>query len=208
MHTPGDDLRHVAVLIGDCERYGAASPFGIHLFLDGAESLFPLLETVCVVIPDDIPENGLSHIPFHISEVIKALISVCIPGSFSGRQQAVDLHGDKGGIDHDILGGSGMDVHAGDPELGFGRIEILILDLTLCIAIESIGEVSAECLEIKVCGSHSDLLVRSKRDADRPMRNLILHDPLRHGHDLGDSGFVVRAQDGGPVACDQSAAFQ
>ena len=208
MHTAGDNFRHVAVLVCNSESSRASSPFLIDRFLYIPERLFALFKFFCIMIPDDIAEYCMAHVALHVNEMIESLISVCIPGRFALRQHRVDLHGNKRSIYHNIFGRARMNIHAADPEFSFGGVEVLILDLTLRIAVQCVGKVSAEFFHIKMSGAHADLFVRSKGDGNGTVGDIFVQNPFCHGYDFSDTCLIVSSQDRCSIACDQGAPFQ
>ena len=67
-----------------------------------------------------------------------------------------------------------MYAEAGDLEFCFAGVEVLILDLALGVAVQSITILSAELLYIEVRSAGADLLVRSEGNRDWSVRYLCL----------------------------------
>ena len=83
------------------------------------------------------------------------------------------------------------------------RREGLDLELAEPGAVERVGDVGAERVEIEVLGSPADLLVDRERDPRGCPRSLGMPDEVRdRSHDLRDPGLVVGAEERRPVARD------
>jgi hypothetical protein len=94
-----------------------------------------------------------------------------------------------------------MDRQAADRHADRRRRERLDLELAEVGAVERVGDVRAECVEVEVLGAAPDLLVHRERDADRRARALAVASEAPHrSHDLGDPGLVVGAEERRPVA--------
>ena len=70
------------------------------------------------------------------------------------------------------LEGTRMYAEAGDLEFCLAGVEVLILDLALGVAVQSITILSAELLYIEVRSASADLLVRSEGNGDWSVRHL------------------------------------
>ena len=100
-----------------------------------------------------------------------------------------------------------MDIEALNVELCFACVEALVLDLAFCAAVDGVGIVRAERLHVKMRSSASDLFVRGKCHTERTVRDPFLLDYFYHGKDLGDTGFVIGTENGGPVGGDECASL-
>ncbi|MPM87021.1 hypothetical protein SDC9_134114 [bioreactor metagenome] len=74
-------------------------------------------------------------------------------------------------------------------------------------AVDGVGKVRAEFFQIEMFGAAPDLLVGGKGDRDPAMfYRIIGEQPLRHRHDLGDAGLVVRPEQRRAVCDDEAFA--
>ena len=93
-----------------------------------------------------------------------------------------------------------MDVAALDVHRGGSGVEVLEFQFPDLAAVHCVGEVGAEFLHVELDHSAADLLVRGESYLDLA----VLESGVRRyvccgGHDLGHSGLVVGAEEGGPV---------
>ena len=100
-----------------------------------------------------------------------------------------------------------MDVDAGKFYNCSGCIEVFVLDFAFCIAVECVGVICIEFFYIKMRWSHSNFFVWSECDGEWSMRNIFAVQSFNHGHDFGDSGFIICAENCGSVGSNQSSAF-
>ena len=140
--------------------------------------------------------------------MIESFVLFCTARSLHAWQQRIDLHCDQTGVDHRVFAGTGVYIESFDIEFGFAGVKALILDLAFGISVQRIGVIGAEFLQVKMCGSRTDLFIRCECDTDRSVRDLLFDELFGEGKDLGDSSFVVGAQDRGAVGGDQGAPFQ
>ena len=108
------------------------------------------------------------------------------PWVVSGLPRRVDeLAGREPGVD--------LDAVDGDDRLGAG--EGLVLELAHGRAVQRVGAPGPEALDVEVRGALADLLVGGEADAQRRARQLGMCGQVGdRGHDLGDAGLVVGAQ--------------
>ena len=138
--------------------------------------------------------------------MIKALVIFRVIRRLQRREQAVQLHGDERGVDHLALRGAGVDGLAADLDLRAGRIEVLIFQLAECAAVDGIGVIRAEALDIKPVGPASDLLVGRKGQPDSAVRLAGREQQLRGGQDLRHACLIVCAEQRRAVRDDQALA--
>lgn len=98
-----------------------------------------------------------------------------------------------------------MHADAPDLEIGLTRVEVLVLNLALRVAVHGVGDVRVEVLHVEVAGAGADLLVRRERDAQRTVRRAVAKHALERAHDLRDASLVVHAQNRGAVARERRA---
>ena len=73
--------------------------------------------------------------------------------------------------------------------------EILDLELAAAAPVQRVGATGTETGDIEVRGATSDFLVGRKGDPHRSVPDFrVRHQIFRRRHDLGDTRFVVRAQ--------------
>ena len=85
-----------------------------------------------------------------------------------------------------------MDAVALDADAELRRRESLLVDLPHLRAVERVGEVRAELLDVEMFHPPADLLVDGEADTDRRVLDLRMLREVRDGrHDLGHARFVV-----------------
>ena len=99
-----------------------------------------------------------------------------------------------------VLRRAGVDADAVDRQHELVRGEGLALDLAETGAVERVGEVGAECVEVEVVRAPADLLVHREGDARGRARLVLGEQAFRSRDDDRDPGLVVRAEEGRPVA--------
>jgi len=98
--------------------------------------------------------------------------------------------------------GEAMDGHGGS-----SGVEVLVFHGTGIAAVHSIGKVGTKAGNVKQAGTLADLLVRGKGDAQLAVGQALFQHGLHGGHDLGHTGLVIGAQQGGAVGGDQGLAL-
>ena len=168
----------------------------------GEESLF-LLKALAVVVADDVAQRRLGHAAAHLGQVEKALVAVGLLRHFVLRQHRVEGHRRGRGVDHDIFGAAGVDADAVHRQNGGGGVEVFKFDLTERAAVHGIAVVAAELLHVETVDTVADLLVGREDDAHLAVLDVFLDHRLDRGHDLGDAGLVVRAEQRRAVGDDE-----
>ena len=122
------------------------------------------------------------------------------------RQATLGQRGDErrrelDGVHELALGASRMHGLAVDGDPDPLRGEGLDLELAEPGSVERVRDVRAERLEVEVLGPPPHLLVDGESDADRSVPTLRMPDEVGDGgHDLGDPGLVVGAEERRAVA--------
>ena len=168
----------------------------------GKERLF-LFKALAVVVADDIAERRLGHAAAHLGQVEKALVAVGFLRHFVLRQHRVEGHRCGRGVDHDIFGAAGVDADAVHRQNGGGGVEVFKFDLTERAAVHGVAVVTAELLHVEPVHAVADLLVGREDDAHFAVFDVFLNHRLDRGHDLGDAGLVVRAEQRRAVGDDE-----
>jgi hypothetical protein len=111
------------------------------------------------------------------------------------RQRGDDLRGQVKRVDQRVLRLARMDRDAFHAHVRLVRGERLVDDLTELGAVQRVRDVGLQVArEIRVNAS-ANLLIRRERDPDRSMGQLrMLQQMMRDGHDDGDAGLIIRAQ--------------
>ena len=116
------------------------------------------------MVPDDVAQGALLHRAFHIGQMDKAFIAFSILRFLGSGQQPFILHSNILGVDHPVLGRTGMDVQSGELHSGGSRVEIFILQFTQGAAVHRVGIVCGEALHIEQIRAPADLLLGGKTD--------------------------------------------
>ena len=202
-----DLLPHVVVGVLHLHLDGGGAVLAVEVGGDEVHPLLPLLETGPVVVPDDEAQPGLGLVALHVAQVVEALIALGVGGGLRRRQHVHELQGHEAGVAHLVLGGAGVDVEAPDGDLGGGGVEILILQLAQLAAVHGVGRGGPEALHVEVVGAAAHLLVGGDGHGDAAVGDLGMGGQILHGgEDLGHTGLVVGAQQGGAVGDDQVLA--
>ena len=138
----------------------------------------------------------------------EALIALGAGGDLLRREGGGDLNRDEGGVDHDVLGGAGVDAHAAHRERRGGRVEGLKIDLADLVAVHREGKVRPEALQIQQSRAVADLLIRRETDRDGGVRPPPVQELFEQGHNLGHARLVVRAEEGRAVGGDEGLAHR
>ena len=118
-------LAHVVILVLDFH-LGTAGELGVDFTHQMLYLLFALLKTCAVVIADNIVERGLLHRAADAYQMIEALVTLCVFGSFGARKHGDELIGDAYGVEHFVLCITRMHVAALEGDAGAGGVEVLI----------------------------------------------------------------------------------
>ncbi len=202
-----DFFYHIIILIVHDELHRAFAVPVIEYLRRHRHLFLAMLEQRTAVVADNILHLRLLHGSLHGKEMEKAFPALRAGRHFGARQEAVEFHGRQHRIDHDILRRTRMYIDTSYGDLGTGRVEILVYDLSLGIAVYRVGKIRTECLQVKMIGAVSDFLIRCKGDADPAMRYVLLQNLLRRCEDLRDAGFVIRAEHRGAVCHNQRSAL-
>ncbi len=103
--------------------------------------------------------------PLDAVDVEKAFAPFGVGGGFGRRHQIQKFLGQQNCIAHFVFCFAGMDVEAGEMDVGVGGVEILIFQFTQRSAIYCVGCRCAESREIEVLRAAPDFFVGSKSDA-------------------------------------------
>ena len=118
-------------------------------------------------------------------------------GEAIGGQLGDDPRGEAGGVDQLPGGEARVDVDPLDRDDRLGAGEGLVLELADGRAVERVGAARAEGLDVEERGAEADLLVGREGDPQvRPRQLRVGGEVGDRGHDLGDPGLVVGAEQG------------
>ena len=93
-----------------------------------------------------------------------------------------------------------MGIHSVNRDISGCGVEVFALDAADLAAVNSIGKIGVEARKIKVIRAAAYLLIGSKADAQRTVADIfICVDFGAQGDYLGDSRFVVRAEQSGMI---------
>ena len=94
-------------------------------------------------------------------------------------------------------------------DFGTCGVEVLILQLALHTAIDRIGKLSAEILDVEVIDTATNLLIGRETNADLAVLHLgVGQQVLRCGHNLGNTRLVVSAEQRRAVGMDQRMSLE
>ena len=165
------------------------------------------LKAVLIVVPDQGLQKAALRRRFEIIGVEVALPSLGVLAALVDGQHVHELHADLQGIDHDALGLAGMHAPAVDHQLGFRRVEGLVVVGSQAVAVDGVGHVRAKARQIQVMGAAAHFFVRRKGQLDGAVLDFrVLQQILGQHHFDGYGGLVVAAQKGGAVGHHQVVA--
>ena len=203
-----DLLDHVAVAVLDLHFDRTGTILAVEVGRDLEQVVLLILQLVRVVVAQDIAELGVGDIAVHLAEVIESLPPLGGLRACHDGQSHVELHRHIGGVDHGILCTAGMDREAVDGDGGRSSVEVFVLDAAHVAAIDGVGKVCPEALEVEQSGTLADLLVGGEGDAELAVRPPLGQQGLHCGQDLGHAGLVICAQQGRAVGGDEGLALQ
>ena len=89
------------------------------------------------------------------------------------------------------------------------RAPRFVADLAELFAVDRVGELGAESLDVKLVDAGSDFFIRREGDRDRAVFDLrVLHQRIDHRHDLSAAGFIVGTKQRRAVGRDDVVADQ
>src|SRR5690606_10849134 len=210
LHNPHhrfDFLPHVVILVPDADLNAAFTVPGPKFVRDGGKRRLARLESAAVEVADDEAEFGLVHAAFQGYGMIEALVSFGLFRRLALRQLRQESGGHAQRVDHFSFRRAGMDVRAKERDPGFGGVERLELQLAEGPAVHRVGERGAEGGRVEAVRAPADFLVGREGDAHLAAFDFRMAQQIVHGgHDFGDAGFVVGAEQGGAVRGDQRVA--
>ena len=107
-------------------------------------------------------------------------------------------------VDHDALGGSGVDVIASHMHDSRGGVEVFILQLAELTAIHGVGPLGAEAIQRKTVGAATDLFIRREPQVNITMRYFWMGQQMgRRRDDFADPGLVIGTEQGGAIGGDE-----
>ena len=138
----------------------------------------------------------------------KTFVTGSIFRHFFFRQTSHKLIGYSNRIDHFILRIPGMNIPSFENDPGISGIKILKFQFSDLSSIHRIGKLSSEFFYIKMIGPFPYFLIGSETDAYFTVFNFGMSDQIFGcGQNLGDSGFIVRTQQGIPICSDQCLPY-
>ena len=198
---------HVVVAVLQLQHHGARAVLSVQAGGDFLHQGLAGGELFAVMVADDVVQLGGGHIAAHLIQVEEALKALGVLGHLFGGQGGGELHGNGLGVLHQVLGAAGMHREAVHGDHRVGGIEVLVLQLAHVAAVHRVGELCAETVHVKEVGALAHLFVRGEADAELAVGDVLLLNTLHCGHNLGDAGLVVRAQQSGAVGGDQGLAL-
>ena len=205
-HASGELFLHVVVAVTDGQLRGACAVCFVDLLRKLLHELLAALELLAVVVADDIAQARLLHVAGDVAQVEEALIALGVGGRFVRRKHGVKLHADEHGADHLVLGAAGVNAPAVDDELCGGGVEILIFQLAQRAAVNGVGVLRAEALDVEQVRAAADLLVGRKADADDAVRHIGVQQHICRRQNFRHARLVVCAEKRGAVGDDQVLA--
>ena len=196
-----DLLGHVAILFaqlnGDARFIVAAVDEGGSV----EHHLLLAVELGSAVVAHDIAGRGVGAGAGDLAQVEEALVTQGVLGAHDGGQHGVELLKQMQGVHHDVAGAARVNLAAANAYGGAGGVEALVLDAADEVAVERVGVLGAEFLEVEQLAAVADLFVGGEADGQRWVgQRGVLGDAGHKLHDLGNAGLVVGGKQGAAVA--------
>ena len=162
-----DHLLHVAVLRLDLHPVGRARIVLHHVLDDALEQGFFFLQAFVGEIAHDEADRGFLQRAGDADRMQKTLLALGglrRAGVF--RQPVDDGGGDLDGVLHLALGEAGMGADALDGDGGAVGRKRLVLDIPGGLAVDRVGEIGAELLQVDLVDAAADLFIGREQDLD------------------------------------------
>ncbi len=186
---------------------GAARELAIHLVAQVLDFALAALKACAVVVAQDVGERGTFHVALHAHEVIESLIALGVLRRFPSWQHHSKLHGHAHGVEHLVLGSTGVHVEALESDACARRVEVFIFQFANGSAVHGVCPVGAKFLHVEVMRAQSNLLVGIEADANVAVLHLgVLLQPFHGGENLGDTSLVVGTEQRSAVGDDELLA--
>ena len=114
------------------------------------------------MVANNVGSLSLANVATLAGQHIIALVSLGQFGHLVLRQASEEFGSFSQGIDHEALGGPGMDTSPVDGQHDPGGIESLVFQLAHLAAIQRIGKVCREVLGLEAVGAFADFFVGSE----------------------------------------------
>ncbi len=195
-----DHVGEVVVLVGDLDLEHALPHLGVHHLHGGAHLVLAALDLGLVMVADDVVGRGLLAVAAHALKVKEAVVAVGELRALGRRQHLVEAHNGLGGVDHHALGRARVARKAVRADLGLGRVERLVAELSERAAVDGVAELGPELLEVEKRRAVPDLLVRHEREREaRVRKRRVGLQARKERHNHGVAGLVVAAEKRGAV---------
>ncbi|CHD60737.1 Uncharacterised protein [Salmonella enterica subsp. enterica serovar Typhi] len=155
---------------------------------------FTRFKLLTVEIANDVVHFGPVNGAFHAGQMIKPFVTFSGFRRFIRRHFRVNPRRQRQRIDHHAFRRTRMHVIADDFDIHRGGIEVFKLQFSHAAAVDRIGPLRAKFLNIEVLRAFPYLFVRRKRHFNFAVGNRITFQHRQRGHDLRNTGFIVRAQ--------------
>ena len=200
LHVIPENILHVIVGVPDIGADTSFAVFAVEKSTACRKELFFRLKFFSVVVADNIIHNGFFHTAVQRVKVVEALIPFCMLRAVGFREQPVKFSRHPQGIEHFVFRVSGMDALSFNRNSRGSGVEGLIFNASQCPAVHGIGALRSESGNIKTVDAAADFLVRRKPDGNTAVPDLRMCQQIfSHAHDLGNTGFVIRAEESRPV---------
>ena len=200
MHHGLNLLAHVIVLVADCQGNRALAILRIEFINEMRQLLLAILKAVAAEVTYDVLQGRLLHRAVHMSQVEETVVALSVLGSLEARQIADELARHAHRVTHFVVGRARVNISAREDDCGLGRIERLILQLANSSAINGVGKLSTEALDIEMVSTLANLLIRSEAYADFAMLALgVSHEILHCGKYGCDTRFVISPEERGAI---------
>ena len=200
-------LTHIEVLVLQSEFQNTLAILLLQQIDARPHKYLLLLELLAVVVTNDIRNLGILNRAVEAYAVVESLIACCVLGALNRGNKRIQIARNLNGVNHLVLGISGVYVTALNLDCCRRSIEVLILQLALGATIHCVSEVSTKCRHVEIIHATTNLLVGCEADANLAVCNLgVRNQILRSGHNLGTARLVVSTQKGSAIGVDKRVA--
>ena len=140
--------------------------------------------------------------------MVEALIIFCAARGFYSRKCIVNLHCNKTGINHGVFGRTWVYIEAFYMKIRFACVEVFVLNLAFCVAVNCVGVFGTELFYVKMFCSHADFFIRCECYTYCSMRYIAFLQMFYHSQDFSNTCFVISAKNSASVRSDNCASFK
>ena len=197
-------LAHIVVAVFDDQLNIAVrvQPF-THLLGDLHHFALTGFELLTVEVTHDIVHFGAIYRALDAGQMIETFIAFGFFRAFIGRHFRMNTRCQRQRVHHHPFGGAWMDVVADNFDGDRSRVEVFILQFTHAAAVYGVGPLGVKRFNVKVFRPFAHFFIWRKGHSDIAVRDVLPFQHRQRGHDFGDAGFIIGAEQGFTVGGNQ-----